>query len=268
MAHERTQKNAELSRVRCASPRTSRVGNSSHNFSQNQNCQFKMTSNEAITPAAVTETIALFGATGATGSHFVKLALEGGYKVTALVRSPEKMEIKNDRLEVIKGSFTVEEDIKKTVSGADYVVSMAGAKLGDPKNYPMDVMLNFVKTLVPIMEEGNVKAFLYQAGAFSYDVNGKSPFMMKVLRSTVGRMIGILPNIEDNDNVIKFLCSTDVKTPYIVTRPGALVEKPAKKELHLVDKPTASSITFADLAKCSLVAIKDESLYGTCRFVA
>jgi putative NADH-flavin reductase len=39
--------------------------------------------------------IALFGATGATGAHFLKLALEKDHEVVALVRSPEKITIKS-----------------------------------------------------------------------------------------------------------------------------------------------------------------------------
>lgn len=221
-----------------------------------------------MTSEATPETIALFGLTGSTGSHFVKLALEKGYKVKALVRSPEKVEIKNDNLEIIKGSFTEEESIKNTVAGTDYVVSMAGGKLGDAKAYPKDLMLNFVNKLVPLMEAENTKAFLYQAGAFSHDFKGKIPMVMKFLRGSAGRMIGILPNVKDNDKVIQFLGSPDIKTPVIITLPGGISEKPSMKELHLSSKPNMGMITFYDLAKCSLAAIKDESVYGKCHYVA
>ena len=39
--------------------------------------------------------IALFGATGATGAHFLRLALEKDHEVVALVRSPEKIKIES-----------------------------------------------------------------------------------------------------------------------------------------------------------------------------
>ena len=214
-----------------------------------------------------TESIALFGITGSTGRHFVQLAIKGGYKVKALVRDPDKVEFKDDNLELIKGSFT-EEDVMKTVSGTDYVVSMAGGKLGDPKNYPTDLMLNFAKLLVPIMEKEGTKVFLYQAGAFSPDLNGKMPTMMKVLRGSVGRMMGILPNIKDNDNVIKFLASSQMKSKIIISHPGALAEKPSEKECHLAKKPPMGPVAFKDLAACSLKAIKDENACGFSHYVA
>ena len=42
--------------------------------------------------------IALFGATGATGAHFLKLALEKDHEVVALVRSPEKITIQSKNI--------------------------------------------------------------------------------------------------------------------------------------------------------------------------
>lgn len=215
-----------------------------------------------------TETIALFGITGSTGRHFVQFAIKEGYKVKALVRDPDKVDFKNDNLELIMGSFTEEEAILKTVSGTDYVVSMAGGKIGNPKKYPTDLMLNFVKLLVPIMEKEGTKVFLYQAGAFSPDMNGTMSTMMKVMRSIVGRMMGIIPNVKDNDNVIKFLASSQMKSKIIISHPGALTEKASEKECHLAKKPPMGSVAFQDLAMCSLKAIKDESAWGLSHYVA
>ena len=42
--------------------------------------------------------IALFGATGATGAHFLRLALEKDHEVVALVRSPEKIKIESKNI--------------------------------------------------------------------------------------------------------------------------------------------------------------------------
>ena len=44
------------------------------------------------------KTIALFGATGNTGKHFLKAALDQGYTVKALVRNPDKVPVVDDRL--------------------------------------------------------------------------------------------------------------------------------------------------------------------------
>ena len=46
--------------------------------------------------------LALFGATGNTGKAVLALALEQGYVVRALVRSPEKVSVKHEKLTLIK----------------------------------------------------------------------------------------------------------------------------------------------------------------------
>ena len=40
--------------------------------------------------------VIVFGATGGTGNLVVQQALENGFEVTAFVRNPEKLKIKND----------------------------------------------------------------------------------------------------------------------------------------------------------------------------
>ena len=44
------------------------------------------------------KTIAMFGATGNTGKHFLKAALDQGYTIKALVRNPDKVPVENARL--------------------------------------------------------------------------------------------------------------------------------------------------------------------------
>ena len=44
--------------------------------------------------------IAVLGASGRTGQEFLRVALEAKHQVVAIVRSPEKVEIQHDDLEV------------------------------------------------------------------------------------------------------------------------------------------------------------------------
>jgi hypothetical protein len=219
----------------------------------------------------MTETIALFGATGGTGKQFLPLALDAGYKVKAMVRTPSNVETKHENLTLVEGDFSNEDALKKTVEGATYVVSMAGGPMGKPKEYPKDLMLNFVKKLLAIMKESpTVKTFLYQAGAFSAKPDGSLPVSMKVFRTMVGAwMMGLKPNYLDNEAVIKYVDSEKdaCKFKIIVTRPGALKEEEGGKKLEASDKPEMGAVTFKDLAVFSLEAMKDESLAGKYPFV-
>lgn len=209
------------------------------------------------------EVIAVFGATGKTGKLLIPLALEKGYKVKALVRTPSKVEIQNDNLTLIDGDFTNSAAIEQTVKGVDYVISCAGAP-AKLKVYPKDMMLNFVSILVPILEaESSVKVFLYQADSFSVTPGGSLPFAMRIVRPIIVPMIGIAQNIQDNEAVIRYLEENKPSSfSVIVTRPGQIIEKDEAMKVVASMAPTSKPITFKSLASFTLEAIKDESLFG------
>jgi putative NADH-flavin reductase len=48
--------------------------------------------------------IVILGATGKTGSILLRQALDAGHTVTALVRTPSKITLKNDKLTVISSN--------------------------------------------------------------------------------------------------------------------------------------------------------------------
>lgn len=67
--------------------------------------------------------ILVLGATGRVGSHFVSNALRSNHHVTALVRSPEKVQIRDDNFVLHQGNALVKEDIYQAIQGVDLVVS-------------------------------------------------------------------------------------------------------------------------------------------------
>jgi putative NADH-flavin reductase len=69
--------------------------------------------------------IALLGATGAVGGHFLTKALAAGYAVKALVRTPEKLR-KDASLSALKGDVANPVDVAELIRGTDVVVSCLG----------------------------------------------------------------------------------------------------------------------------------------------
>jgi putative NADH-flavin reductase len=70
--------------------------------------------------------IAIFGASGATGTLLTQRCLAAGYKITALLRTPEKFPLR-DQVHVIQGSAFDRSSVLKTVEDADAVLSALGA---------------------------------------------------------------------------------------------------------------------------------------------
>ena len=109
------------------------------------------------------EIIALFGIHGATGSQFVKLALDAGYIVQALVPTKSVVSLQHSSLTLVEGTLDDGEKLAQVVHGATFVVSMLGSDtLPSKKEYPAGHLLDFCKALYPIMKESPTKLFLYQ----------------------------------------------------------------------------------------------------------
>jgi putative NADH-flavin reductase len=70
----------------------------------------------------------VIGATGRTGREIVQQALARGHHVTAFVRSPESITLKNERLTVLKGNAMDESQLFDAVQNHDAVLSTLGPR--------------------------------------------------------------------------------------------------------------------------------------------
>lgn len=217
------------------------------------------------------EVIALFGGTGSTGRHILKLALDQGFKVQVLARTPSKITDTHENLSVIQGSFSDDTAVQETIKGADYVICAAGGKKGD-KDFQKDMMKNFVTKLWTFFDEDEKnlpKAFLYQAGSFVPRPDGSNPLFLKFMRATVAWLLGISELITDHENVIKFIAANPKPgMRVIVTRPAGLkVAEGGQKLVASEENYELGMVAFKDLAAFTLEAIKDESLDGKYPFI-
>src|SRR5713101_8900516 len=70
--------------------------------------------------------LVVLGATGGTGRLVVEQALAAGHTVTALVRSPERLTLRNPNLHVIAGQATDPSAVSRALDGADALISTLG----------------------------------------------------------------------------------------------------------------------------------------------
>ena len=172
-------------------------------------------------------TFLVLGATGGTGKHFVAQALADGHRVRALVRSPSKLVLKEESLDVRYGSITDVIDLDNLTSNIDFVVSM----LGD-KQLQRHSMINteFVKRLVPAMRRQGVKRFLYQAGGLSRPYGGHLPPLFWAIRKTLA--LDYDGQHRDNEAVMEYLATEAGDIEWIVHRAGIGSDGPSKGELR------------------------------------
>lgn len=70
--------------------------------------------------------LVVLGATGGTGRLVAEQALASGHTVTVLVRSPEKVAVRNPNLHVVAGQATDPSAVARVLDGADALISTLG----------------------------------------------------------------------------------------------------------------------------------------------
>jgi uncharacterized protein YbjT (DUF2867 family) len=73
----------------------------------------------------------VFGATGGTGRHIVRLALEQGHQVTAFARHPDAVTPRHASLAVFAGDVIDAGVVSEAVSAHEVVISALGTREGD-----------------------------------------------------------------------------------------------------------------------------------------
>lgn len=211
-------------------------------------------------------TIALLGATGVVGSVFLQVALDAGWKIRALCRTPSKLKVQHENLTVIQGGFDDAEKLEVCIAGAAYVVNVAGAISG-VSQYPKDLNLNLVKALRPMMAKAGTTTFLYNAGGLAFLEGERPPCMARTVRCIASCCVKALgPALQDHENVYKYMQSSGMlkDEPYgvIVPRPMAFGAGASKGKLK-VTQAGGMGTESVDIASFYLEALKDKSLYGT-----
>ncbi|MGD0442999.1 MAG: SDR family oxidoreductase [Edaphobacter sp.] len=105
--------------------------------------------------------IAIFGASGATGTLLTERCLAAGYTVTALLRRPEKCRLR-DKVHVIRGSVFDPSPVRETIEGADVVLSTLGA------HSPLrneNVLPRAVPRIVQAMQQTSVRRLIVLGSA-------------------------------------------------------------------------------------------------------
>lgn len=186
--------------------------------------------------------IALFGASGKTGRHFLQLALAKGYAVKALVRNPEKLKVHSNQLEIVRGDVLQAADVDKTVAGTDMVVSLFGHVKGSPKW----LQTNGTQHIVSAMKKyGIYRIISLSGGGLPYEKD-QPKFMDHLIR---GIMKLAVPHILD-DAIRHAQVLRESPLDWTVVRGPRLTDTPRKGAYRVgwVGVNASTQIGRADLA--------------------
>lgn len=198
--------------------------------------------------------LAIFGATGETGRHLVKQALERGHEVTAFTRSPEKLPINSDRLTVVQGDVRNADKVNEAIAGVDAVLSA----LGPAENKPVFTVTEGTQNILDAMNRYGVERLVVSAGAGVGDPNDEP----KLFNHAINFLLKIVSRwvYEDMRRTVDLVRGSHVK--WTVVRVPMLTDDEPTGDVKVgyVGKGLGSRLTRADMARFMLDQVESDEL--------
>ena len=195
--------------------------------------------------------VAIIGASGFIGSAIRDEALARGHQVTAIVRNPEKIEVQNPLLKVVKGNVLTD-NVDQLVQGHEAVISSYNPGRNNPNSYK-DTIEAYQAIIEGVKKSG--ARLLVVGGASSLEV---SPGVQLIDTMNVPEMVknGILGIRE-----VLYILQKEKDLDWTFFSPAAQIEPGERtgqfqlgKDQLLKDKNGDSKISIQDYA----VAMIDE----------
>lgn len=159
-------------------------------------------------------TIAVLGATGATGRHIVARALENGHNVVALVRAPGSLAPATRLREVEWTDVADGETLTRAVRGVDVVISALG---GAPAG-PTTVCTDAIATALPALKNAGVERLIAVSAHGVLETRDRSLYSRAVWFAVAERM-------KDKEAMERLIVDSELR--WTIVRPPMLKDTPA-----------------------------------------
>jgi putative NADH-flavin reductase len=203
--------------------------------------------------------IAVIGATARSGRVIIAQALDAGYDVTGLARSPQKLQVEHERLRLVKGDVRDQASLEAALTGSEVVICMVGAPAPKDPTQPIgevDLYTVMAANLIAAMKnKGNSRLIMASSTGVEHRVDpaasapegeGMSDmwrFNARYLYDDMARMEQMI---------------ADSGLEYVLLRPGFMVEEPARDDLQFSTAgttPKQRTITYEDFAAFTLAQV-------------
>ena len=136
-------------------------------------------------PGVTNTRLLVLGASGGTGRCVVAQALERGFHVTALVRHPDRLAIRSDRLEVVTASVTEDDAaLADAMRGQDAVISAIGVGKSFKSN---NLIAEAMPRIVDALESARVRRIIFTSAFGVGETRRDAPLVPRLFMSTLLR---------------------------------------------------------------------------------
>jgi len=200
----------------------------------------------------------ILGATGGTGRQLVAQALERGYTVTALVRTPSKLKVEHPQLQVIQGDVLDYASVEAAVRGQEAVISALGHKRFF---YPTRILSEGTRNLLRAMETHGVPRLVCETSLGIGNSVGRMGLYYTLFVVPV-----ILPfYFWDKTRQERLIAASEVE--WVIVRPGVLTNRKKRHAYHhgpdVGNFIWTVNISRADVADFMLNQISDDAYLRT-----
>lgn len=232
--------------------------------------------------------LAVFGATGGTGTEVVRQALGAGHQVTAVVRDPARLTVPGattapatpgrtaatassaadpagrstpggstpggERFSVVTADVTDPEAISAALEGADAAVSALGHRRGDSAT----ICTDGVGAILTAMEKAGVRRLVAVSASGLFSEAGEPPLTKYVAKPLLQ---ALLKSGKADAHRMEDLI-TESAADWTIMRPSRLLNRPRRPYRTSLDRYVSAQIGRADLADAILNALDDSATIG------
>ncbi len=209
-------------------------------------------------PATANQNLNLlvFGATGGTGQHVVRLGLEAGHAVTAVVRKPSAFSMEHKNLRVVQGDVMQPQTFQALMSGKDAVISALGVR----SRAPTTLFSGGTANILEAMKKTGGKRFM-GISAVPVELGPELALWQRLVTKYI--LQRLLKHVyADLRTMEELLRKSDVD--WTVVRPPMLTNKPFSGKYRTATNSYLAhpvSIARADLAYYMVNHIQDSATY-------
>ncbi|WP_139492417.1 NAD(P)-dependent oxidoreductase [Brevibacillus dissolubilis] len=205
--------------------------------------------------------IALIGGTGKVGRHLASKALEHGYRVRMLVRNPQKLSFRDDRIEILEGSVQNPDSIRQLLTGCHIVVNAFGQPMKDTPIYS-----SVTQQILATMTEMHIRRYIGVTGG-SLNLEGDNKGLLNRIGAKMFELF-YSEMIQDKKKEVEILRQhphldwTLIRLPFVVEGPewGGIKES-------LTDLP-GLKMTNQDIAHFLMNQVDDKTYIHQTPFIA